>query len=175
MHRMLLGSALVLFAGCEGHMALPPVAPSTSASAVAHETTLTMTFTADRSCADLPTDARSRTYSGVAESSLITLTGGGLSEPAFGSYGWNVVYSKWFEEFAELWFHDPPIWESLRADGYVLIYGNAAGTISPQTSQWPFWGRFSYCAKAEPDGYPECAVPEVICESTHHTLTLDRH
>jgi hypothetical protein len=77
-------------------------------------------------------------------------------------------------------FQDPEIWELLSAEAYVVIYGGPVrigldtGTTNLQTGERPFWGRFTYCSKIAPDSYPECAVPEVSCESTHHTLTLVR-
>jgi len=141
-----------------------------------------ITFTADTACSELPSIARSRTYSSVwpAGSPTMTLDGGIFGESSPGGYRWNVVYANVRENVATLWFQDPEIWEHLDDESYLVVYGGPArvemkaGTNEPQTSSWPFWGRITYCADAEPDNYPECAVPEISCESAHHTLTLVR-
>jgi hypothetical protein len=93
---------------------------------------------------------------------------------------WNVIYQSASDKALTWWFQDPEIWELLGARDYVAIYGGPvsvgldAATKSPAAGQWPFWGRVTYCAAAEPDDYPECAVQEVSCDSDHHTLTLVR-
>ena len=132
----------------------------------------------------LPSIARSRTYSttAVAGSQVISLSGGtfgGSSEPGYPSL-WNVIYQNALDDADTWWFQDPEIWEHLSAESYLVLYGGPArigleaGTKNLQTGEWPFWGRFTYCAEMEPDSYPECEVPEITCESTHHTLTLVR-
>ena len=135
-------------------------------------------------CTALPSEARSRSYSAevVTGSPIIRLTGstfGESSEPGYPSL-WNVVYQRMSDDVDQWWFQDPEIWELLGTGSYLTIYGGPAlvrlesGTMAPKTGEWPFWGRFTYCAQVEPDSYPECAVPEISCESRQHTLTLVR-
>ena len=127
-------------------------------------------------------EVRSRSYSAeaAAESPIITLRGGscgGSSDPGDPSL-WNVIYQRVSNDVAEWWFQDPEIWEVFGTESYVTIYGGPTtialetGTLDPRVGEWPFWGRFTYCAAAEPDPYPECAVPEISSESRRHTLRI---
>ena len=75
-------------------------------------------------------------------------------------------------ESADFWFSDPPIWESLSEQSYLVIYGDAHGPVGSGTTVLPFWARFEYCPALEPDSYPECMVPVATCESRNHQLTL---
>lgn len=192
MHRTVATAALVLLVGCGGHTASTPAAPSSMPSTspsppagpVNQVATFDLTFTADTMCTALPSSARSRTYTAevVSGSQVISLRGGTFGSSSLPGYPslWNVIYQNASADADTWWFQDPEIWERLSTESYVVIYGGPAriglemGTMNPQTGEWPFWGRFTYCAKVEPDGYPECEVPEVTCESTHHTLTLVR-
>ncbi len=188
MRRTLAAMAILLLAGC-GRDAAVPAAPSTNPVAstpprpVGQVSTFGITFTADSACTALPSVARSRTYSveeaaGATVLSLCGGTFGGSSVP--GAYRWNVIYQQVVNGAADWWFQDPEIWEQLGDYSYVVIYGGPArigletGTMNTQTGEWPFRGRFTYCAEREPDSYPECEVPEVTCESSRHTLTIVR-
>ena len=139
--------------------------------------TFHVAFTADAACTDLPAAVRTRTY---------TATGGNTSfyvidlrNATFGvgdgSYNWHTIYANVFEDAAELYFQDPPIWEQLTPEQWVVIYGiKASGSIRELPVTMPFAGSFTFCAETEPDTYPECEVPEIVCTSQHHTLTLSR-
>src|SRR5689334_13384756 len=83
-----------------------------------------MTFTADAAaCQNLPEQARSRTYTATlsADETVGTLTGANF--PATDAYShWNVVYTKFWGTSAEVFFSDPPIWEALSDESYIVIY-----------------------------------------------------
>jgi hypothetical protein len=188
MHRTLAAAAMLLLVGCgrdPGQTpAGPPTAPSppSPAGPVNQVGTIQVTFTADNACTALPSLARSRTYSATVGggSGIFTLHGGTFGSSSSLGYPWNVIYQQASADTVGWTFQDPEIWELLSAEAYVVIYGGPVrigldtGTTNLQTGEWPFWGRFTYCSKIEPDSYPECAVPEVSCESTHHTLTVVR-
>lgn len=82
------------------------------------------------------------------------------------------MYTKFSDTFADIFFQDPPIWEALSDESYLVIYGDAHGEIRGDTVTLPFWARIEYCPEREPDDYPECEVPATICESKNHQLTL---
>ena len=182
MRRVLAASAILFLGGCARGTVRTPAgtsstitAPSSPTASVPLTGTFAITFTADGACTQLPGVARSRTYSAAAGSPpIISLGGATFGEGVPGSYSWNVLYGSVLGDVASLWFQDPEIWELIGPEGYVVIYGDASGPLNPQTSEWPFRGRFSYCPEVEPDSYPECEVPAITCESTHHTLTLVR-
>jgi hypothetical protein len=85
------------------------------------------------------------------------------------------MYATFVKDNAHLYFQDPPIWEQLTANQYVVIYGEeAVGSVGELPTTLSFSGKFTFCAAAEPDTYPECEVPEVVCGSKVHTLTITR-
>ena len=145
-----------------------------------------VTFAADPACTSLPAAVRIRTYSASfssrSESSYLGTLGGAdfarTSSPSYPDY--NVLYATVVEDVGHIFFSDPEIWEHLaretdrspKAD--LVILGNAAGTVRPETSQWSFAGTFAYCPEPEPDDYPECKVPVIRCQSQNHQLTLTR-
>lgn len=138
-----------------------------------------LTFTADHACSSLPAAARTRTYSTavgrISSWSLIALNGA-IFAPSAGSYpgtDWNVISVTLFEDFASLWFSDPPILEQVTPESYLFIDGHAEGTISGPITELPVSGNFAFCEARKPGIY-ECAVPEVTCRSTNHRLTLSR-
>jgi hypothetical protein len=133
-----------------------------------------VTFVADPGCTALPADARTRTYTAAFGRGPSTATlAGGRFPPASMAYPyWNVLYTRVDDESATVFFQDPPIWELLSDESYLVIYGDAHGRIAGDTSTLQFWGRFQYCPEREADGYPECEVPEVTCESANHQLIL---
>jgi hypothetical protein len=147
----------------------PPVTPTSLG-------TFEVSFAADPNCTGLPTDSRTRTYTTTLIDGRSTATLSGARFPAASeSYSsWNVLYTRVNGESADVWFQDPPVWESLSDDSYVVIFGDAHGRIAGDTSRLQFSGRFEYCPEREPDGYPECEVRETTCESTNHQLTLRR-
>jgi hypothetical protein len=135
-----------------------------------------VSFAADPNCTGLPTDVKTRTYTTTLNRGRSSATLRGARFPAATeSYPtWNVLGTRVDGESADLWFQDPPIWESLSDDSYVVIFGDAHGRIAGDTVRLQFWGKFEYCPKREPDGYPECEVRETTCESANHQLTLRR-
>jgi len=143
---------------------------------------LEITFKADSSCTALPAAARSRTYSAAVNTRTPFFNVGGAnfgrsSDPHYAS-SWNVIYQNLSTDQVGWWFQDPELWEFLTDDSYVVVYGGPAhipvdaATMEPRTGDFPFWGRFTYCAEQEPDNYPECEVPEITCESAQHTLSV---
>jgi hypothetical protein len=180
---MLLAGAVVLLVSCGRDTATGPLTPSVATGDVPSETGyLELTFTADESCTALPEIARSRTYatpSGLLSSSRRGLTGATFGRSSAQTYSWNVIYQRPFDHSVEWWFSDPPIWELVDSEAYVTIYGGPTlvgveGGSDVKTGEWPFWGRFTYCAEMEPDDYPECEVPVATCESEHHRLRVAR-
>jgi len=138
--------------------------------------TFDMSFVVDPNCTALPTDSRTRTFTATLTRGRSTarLTGARFP-PATGTYSsWNVLYTRVDEASADIWFQDPPVWESLSDDRYVVIYGDAHGQMAGDTSNLRFWGRFEYCPEREPDGYPECKVRETTCEAANHQQILRR-
>ena len=139
--------------------------------------TFHVTFDADAACTELPAAVRTRTYTatgGNSSSYVIDLRNAtfGVGD---GSYNWHTIYASVFEDMATLSFQDPPIWEQLTPEQWVVIYGiKASGSISELPVTMPFAGSFTFCAETEADKYPECEVPEIACTSQHHTLTLSR-
>jgi hypothetical protein len=145
---------------------------------------LSLTFTADKACTQLPSAARARTYAAIVEAGapFFNLTGGMFGKGTEAGYPslWNVVYQHTVENAVDWSFQDPELWEHLSDESWVVMFGGPVRialdplTGDPQTGEWPFWARFTYCAEVEPDSYPECEVPEVSCTSAAHTLTIAR-
>lgn len=134
-------------------------------------------FEADASCSNLPEAVRVRRYTARVDgsSSVITLTGAQFGPPFEGRYNWNSVYSQMDTGGAGgLFFEDPSVWELLTADSYISIFGDAYGVFDPEHTELLAWGDFRYCSSREDDSYPECAVPEIVCRSDRHKVTLTR-
>jgi hypothetical protein len=93
---------------------------------------------------------------------------------------WNVIYQGQYGSALTWWFQDPEVWEQLGDGRYVVLYGGPVridrepGSTELRAGQWPFWGRFTYCAEMEPGSYPKCKVAPVTCESTTHQLAIVR-
>ena len=183
--RPLAVCALALLTACCGDgIAAPPTAPTASAlptrptlPASPLPASFRVAFEADSACTMLPAVARTRTYSaaigGNGSPYLIDLEGATFGGD--GSYLWHTIYAKFVDDVAHLFFQDPPIWEQPTASQYVVIYGTeAVGTIRELPATLSFPGDFTFCADAEPERYPECAVPEIVCQSNDHKLTITR-
>ena len=177
--------ALALLTACCGdRMPASPIAPTTpvpptrpTPPASPLPASFQIAFSADPACTMLPAVARTRTYSATTDGSglpyLIDL--GNATFGGDGSYLWRSIYVKFVEDVAHLFFQDPPIWEELTGDQYVVIYGiEAVGSIRDLPATLSFEGYFTFCADAEPDRYPECEVPEIVCRSKDHKLTITR-
>lgn len=156
-----------------------PSVPSTPAvpAPVPLPRTFHVSFSADPACTALPAVARTRTYiatlGGSGAPYLIDLFGATFGGD--GSYVWHTIYATFADRDASLYFQDPPIWDQVTASEYVVIYGErAAGSIGELPVTLPFPGFVTYCAAVERDPYPECAVPEIVCKSNNHTLTITR-
>ena len=180
MRQFCAASVVLLLAACgRDTVSAPsavPTAPAPNPETSSVVGTFEMTFTADAAaCAGLPPEARSRTYTATFRtgSSLATLTGAKFVAAGAPYPNWNVLYTKVSQESADMMFNDPPIWEELSDESYVVIYGNAQGQIRDDATL-PFWARFEYCPEREPDSYPECEVPATTCVSFNHQLTLRR-
>jgi hypothetical protein len=95
--------------------------------------------------------------------------------PASGGYSWNRLYVNQFEDQARIWVQDPPIWELLADDGYLIIWGNIEGTVTSHSATMTLWGDFTYCPRrVSTDSSPRCAVAEVSCRSDSHLVTMKR-
>jgi hypothetical protein len=186
MHRVIAASLMCVFIGCGSDMTTMPPAPPGAPSPVLppRPVNLSLTFTADKSCTQLPSIARSRTYTAVVEAGapFFNLDGGMFGQSSEAGYPslWNVVYQKAVDNGVNWSFQDPEVWEQLSKESYVVLFGGPVrislnpGTGEPQTGDFSFWGRFTYCAEREPDSYPECEASEISCESAAHTLTIVR-
>jgi hypothetical protein len=181
---LLLLFPLIPLASCGGsggtrapsRMPGPGGRPSETSGATALLGTFELSFAADPNCTALPTASLARTYTTTLTrgQSVATLRGGRFPSTTMAYSYWNVLYTRVEGDSADIWFQDPPVWESLSDDSYVVIYGDAHGRMAGDASTLQFWGRFEYCPDREPDGYPECEVPETACESANHQLTLRR-
>lgn len=167
---------LVLLTACGGDRtavspvmptaAVPPTRPASLPNA------FQISFSADPACTMLPEVARARSYSARVVGDGIDL--GNATFAGDGSYLWHTLYARFVEDVVHLYFQDPPVWERLTADEYVVIYGiEAVGTVRDLPATLSFTGSFTFCAKAEPDRYPECVVPEIVCRSADHKLTIN--
>jgi hypothetical protein len=151
----------------------PPSAPSPppAPSPVPLPGTFHISFSADAACTELPAVARTRTYSATTRGGLIDL--GGATFGGDGSYLWHTIYATFVGDAAHLYFQDPPIWEQLTPNQYVVIYGlEAVGSVGELPATLSFSGDFTFCSAAEPDSYPECEVAEIVCRSNDHKLTI---
>jgi len=178
MRRILVSTLLFVLAACgrdngpAGPSIVPPP-PSTGGSSGLRVFEMTFAFDA-AACHELPEPLRNRTFTTTLGpgASAATLTGATFV-PAVAPYStWNVLYTKFSDKFAEIWFQDPPIWEALSDESYLVIFGDAHGEIDAGTVTLPFWARVEYCPERELDGYPECEVAATTCESRMHQLTL---
>jgi hypothetical protein len=134
-----------------------------------------MTFSADSACQALPDVARTRTYTASASGSLITLSGATFGPQGSGYDNWASLYAKFTGDSVELYFQDPPIWELLSPTQHLVIESlEAVGSIRELPATLSFEGTFAFCTDTEPDHYPECRVPEIVCRSKQHQLVIDR-
>ena len=134
-----------------------------------------LTFEADSECKSLPAGVRERSYSALLGAEVAELTGARFAEPLSGYPAWNVLYVREAGDVATLYFSDPEIWELIDDDSYLVLLGSATGVVDRTTSRLVMSGTFRYCRAKEPDPYPECAVPEITCLSSHHTVTVSRN
>lgn len=145
-----------------------------------------VTFAADAACTGLPAAARTRTYSASfpasADSSyLVTLGGADFARASTGDYvDYNLLYAVVKGDAGHIFFSDPEIWEHLTREtelsrqSDLVIAGEASGTLQADALHWTFSGTFGYCPDGEPEDYRECNVPEILCQSRNHQLTLTR-
>jgi hypothetical protein len=138
-----------------------------------------VTITADASCASLPDAARSRVYSTFIDSRVVTgqivTLAGSIFAPSQNGYpgtDWNVISMRLKDDFATLWFQDPPIWEGATIDTFVRIDGHAEGTFSSSQSDLAMWGSIEFCPSRD-ENY-QCLAPVESCTSENHRLTLVR-
>jgi hypothetical protein len=135
----------------------------------------TFTFSIDIACsAQFPEEVRRRTYaSGDSEAGYARVQelGGGVFERSQG-LNWNILYRSQDDSSSAWWFQDPPIWERLSADAYLVIYGTSEYQSTSAYGEWPFWGIVTYCESRKPGFEPECAVPPIACQSTRHRLRV---
>lgn len=130
-------------------------------------------FTADSACSNLPAAAQSRTY--LADiTSTAELYGAKFGGSSDGSYLWRTLYLGQFEDYARFFVQDPPVWELLPNDDWLVIWGDAEGTVSPGTSTLPFSGMFMYCPRRGPGEDPACAVEGITCHSSRHQMSITR-
>ena len=140
----------------------------------------TMTFTADSACTSIPGYARRRTFdvtNSLASGStyLVSVAGGqyGATAPG-GGYFNNVLYAGMFEDTFALWLSDPPLWERFPQGSYLVVSGEADGSIAEFPARLTLNGTFTYCADRTAADEPKCAVTEVVCRSSNHQLTVAR-
>lgn len=138
----------------------------------------TLTFAADNACTSIPGYARRRTYEATVGGSgatyLVSLGGGGYGTAGPGGYFNNVLYAGVFEDLLQLYLSDPPIWDRFPQGSYLMVWGQADGSIGELPATIPLSGRFVYCAETAPGADPRCAVSEVTCESSNHQLRVAR-
>jgi hypothetical protein len=139
-----------------------------------------MTFTADSACASIPGYARRRSYDVTntargPSSYLVSVAGGQYGAPASeGGYFNNVLYAGSFEDIFALSLSDPPLWERFPQGSYLVIAGQADGSVGEFPARLSLNGWFVYCPELTPGNEPRCAVSEVRCQSSNHQLTIAR-
>lgn len=143
----------------------------------------TLTMTADTTCTDLPSEARTRTYraiiapvGGSRTRFLVDLGDARFLSPAHDQLviGLAGDFAGILGEFAP---YDPGIVELLRETTYVAIEGGASGTFTPSGIAVPFEGFFEYCPSEKAlaaDHYQCDATARVTCYSDRHQLVLAR-
>ena len=184
MHRLTLFAAAssMLAIGC-GASPVAPTPPSANPqlsvpftpSAVASST---FTFTIDSACRSrFPEAVHQRSYRATASgeyTGLLRLDGNFVPNAA-PRMDWNVIYRSSRHGSTSLNFNDPPLWERLIPESYLLIYGGSDYRSTSEYGEWPFWGRVTFCAAmTKPDSFP-CAVPEITCESANHRLRVTQN
>ena len=139
-----------------------------------------MTFTADAACTAIPGYARRRTFDVTNSSSgpssyLVSVAGGqyGAAAPGAGYFN-NVLYAGVFEDVFALYLSDPPLWERFPQGSYLMVSGEAKGSVGELPARLRLDGWFTYCAEIVPGNEPKCAVSEVVCRSSNHQLTVGR-
>jgi hypothetical protein len=132
-----------------------------------------ITFTADEMCTQLPESVRRRSYSADI-SATVNLYGATFGRASSSGYLWRTLYLAQFGDYARYWLQDPPIWELLPNDAYVVLWGEAYGTVASNVSTLTFAGKFTYCPRMAAGEVPTCAVPEVTCQSSKHQMTTRR-
>jgi hypothetical protein len=155
----------------------PPSAPVPGGGGV-------FTFSIDSACrTQFPPDVQSRSYpamfrpfpggpeSGYA-AGVLTLAGGVFRIDADGG-AWNVVYRAATEGSSTYGFDEPPIWEWLSPDAFVVFSGRSEYSSTSPYGEWSFTGSVFYCASTTTSGVvSKCAVPEITCQSAHHRLRV---
>jgi len=134
---------------------------------------ISFTFSIDQACrSQFPEAVQQRSYRGTSgySSTATTLTGADFVQSS--GLTWNVVYRGTGESTSSWWFQDPPIWERLGEEGYLLIWGTSEYRNTSAYGEWPFWGRVTYCAARKTGAEPACAVPEISCQSDRHRLRV---
>lgn len=173
------------------------LAPLTSPVNIAGDYTLT--FLADSACADLPAEARARTYSATitmdakpntpVNTSFNVAVSGAQFLRGFNSFGIGVAGD--YLGFSLHGGHDPPLVEQFAPDAYLAFSGNAAASVGASgtaTFSAPFQGWIDYCEMKSPMGAtyncatspftgestPGLAVVRAHCQSDNHRLILWR-
>lgn len=167
MRPLLLATFVVLLGSCSRDGADVPTAPSSPSPRIS---SADVTFSAEPSeCSALPPEIRTRSFS-VNSDGFIWRLERSTFLPATGSYKWNRMYAS----DTYIGFNDPPIWEAIGPEGYLVIYGQVEGQALLTASSAPFWARYEYCPSRQPGAYPACKVPVTTCQSTKHQLSI-RH
>ena len=180
MSRVLWLIAVLLLASCGDDVvrspasspALPtsPTPPSPPSPSPSVNEQFELTVAADPvACSSLPAETLVRHYVGRFTGSSVGYLYGARFLGGAVYANWNVVYRN--TTSGTLWFQDPPLWESLAGDSYLVIYGSGPSQVRPGEST-PFWGRFEYCADREPDPYPKCATTLITCTSSVHQFAM---
>jgi hypothetical protein len=149
----------------------------------------TLTITADRTCAALPDEARTRSYPSTVTPSVVTgvsantrfdgRTTGGQFAP-YGNVFWIGVFGDYLTISTE--GEGPSLVEHLGSNRYVAFYGAAGASVgrdSVSTISAPYAGVIEYCELSAPIGAwydcsPSLAAVRHECRSSGHTLTLAR-
>ena len=155
----------------------------------------TLTITADPVCAELPPDARTRTYAASARSIPeysgtyfdVTLSGASLLDAFDRSERASMAVAG---DYVALWFggdEQPALVERLSTTSYVAFSARASATVGVPASSLTtaFSGFIDYCEMRSVtdlpiDGYsyscaPEKALAHVRCAASGHRLVLARH
>ena len=172
---------------CGGAPTTPSAAPTTAASvpplpsAPVSVSGGTFTFSIDSACrAQFPEAVQQRSYPATFRSypapagseyagGVLTLAEGVFRTDLDGGE-WNLAYRSTTDGATTYSFDEPPIWEWLSGDQFLVIDGSSTYHGTSPYGEWSFSGSVFYCASATAG--QSCAIPEIICQSDHHRLRV---
>jgi hypothetical protein len=146
----------------------------------------TLTFHAESSCLDIPSDLRTRTYAATITPASysyappnttfdVTLSGAPVLE-AFSRFLIGVA-----GDDVTFWVDDPPLVEQIGANSFLEVHGLASASITSPAAgiSASLDGSFDYCERKSPIGrYYDCTGDQVVahhqCSAKNNRMILTR-